>query len=309
MHDDTYTPSKLTAFPDETIRVEKKDRTHQRAPLTDDDKDFYRWAWLRHDVQTNMIYVKAREFRRLMEMDTRWTALLGSNQYVGSFVYAFYGYTPYSAPSCEVFAFDMNRAHEHTYSIPDSLRKRQYKVYERKYGRGSAAILTAMTRWEARQLHKRKLAGRMDTHEPNDMDTQLAKMKDQIRRLNARIAGRKPKKKEKPTTTLPALDAYIADYKKHIRRELTRRVVEDGVPRLESKHYDPADYQLIAIGRFEDITTLKGERTVRLCIQTAALKQVVPDFKKDKRYLRSGSVRVSSKSGDSSVWCAIFDLS
>jgi hypothetical protein len=307
MNTENYTPSKLLDFPEETIRIENKERAKPKQSLTDEDRDFYRWAWLRYDAQTNILYAKAREFRRLIEMDSRWRALLGSNQYVGSFVYAFYGYTPYRAPNCEVFAFDMNREHEITASIPEYLRKRQFKVYETKYGRGSPQILTAMSRWETRQLNKRKLDGRMDTSEPNPTEVQIAKLQDQIRALNARLAGKQARQK-KPRTILPTLDTYIAEHKPYIRREITRRVIDDGVPRLETKHYDPAMHQLATVGRYEDITNLKGHRSLRLAIQTSALKQSVPDFKHDKRYLRSASVRVSTVKGESSVWCAVFNL-
>ena len=306
MNTELPTPSTLLSFPDETIFIKTKEHTYRHAPLSPDEHDHYRYAWIRHDLTTNMIYVKAREFRNMASMDSRWNSLLSSGQYVGSSVYAFYGYTPFRGPSCEVFAFDLTLQHSGARAISKAKAHKQYLHYVRKFGVNSPKINEAMARWETRTLAKLAREGRMDTHEPTDSDIKLSKMQKRLDAMNARLMGRKPKKKEKPTATLPALDEYITEFKRHIRREMTRRVVVDGQPRLESKSYDPSP--LPVVGRYEDITNLQGYRTVRLAIHTSALKLSVPDFKKDKRYLRSASVRLSSTKGVSSVWCAIFDL-
>lgn len=306
MSAEPLTPSSLLSFPDETIFVKTKAHTYKHPPLSDDEHEHHRLAWIKHDLTTNVLYVKAREFRNMVSMDRRWNALLSSGQYVGSSVYAFYGYTPFRAPSCEVFIFDLTLQHSGARAIPKAKAHKQYLLYVRKFGVNSPKINEAMATWETRTLARLAREGRMDTHEPTDSDIKLAKMQKRLDAMNARLMGRKPKKKEKPTATLPALDEYITEFKRHIRREMTRRVVEDGKARLESKSYDPSP--LPVVGRYEDITNLQGHRTVRLAIHTSALKLSVPDFKKDKRYLRSASVRLSSTRGVSSVWCAIFDL-
>lgn len=304
------TPSVLLTFDTDLITITDKKRQDKRTTLTQDEIDFYSAAWIRHEPERNMLYVRARALDGLRIYDPTWNTLFNSGQYLGPTHYAFYGFTPYKAPNCKVYVFDLSKPHEERTVIPDYIAKKQYKVYAKKFRKDPKELALAMDRWRARYINKLKRDGRVVLVAKTETEVQVAKLQEQIRVLNARILGRKPnKRKPKPTETLPELDAYIAENKPHIRRKITRRVVEDGVPRLETKTYDPAEHGLATIGLYTDMTDLTGKREVALALQVAALKQSVPNFKDDRRRRISQTFRIHSNTAQGSVYCAIFDLS
>lgn len=302
-------PSTLLTFETDLITITEKKRQDKRITLTQDEIDFYNAAWIRHEVDRNMVYVRARALDGLRVYDPTWNALFNSGQYLGPIHFAFYGFTPYKAPNCKVYVFDLNLKHEDRTIIPDYIRKRQHKVYEKKFRKDVKAINKAMDRWATRYINKLKRDGRVAIVPKTETEVQVARLQEQIRALNARIMGRKPvKRKPKPTNTLPELDTYIQDSKPHIRRKITRRIVEDGVPRLETKTYDPAEHGLATIGLYTDMTDLSGKREIALALQVAALKQAVPNFKDDRRRRVSQTFRIHSNTAQGSVYCAVFDL-
>ena len=295
------------------LTVTEKGRVAKSADLEEEDLFAYEEAWVRYEPHRKIIYVKAKTLRQSMKElpHVGYENVFTSGQYLGSMMMAFYRSTPFRADNCEVFAFDLNRSEDTGVTIPDFRRQQQYKIYEKKYGRGSQQVLEAMKKWERRYVDKVKRDGNVQvtTGEQSEFASTINKLQEQIRILRYRAQGKKPvKRKPKPTQTLPELDAFIKDNNQHIRRKLTRRVIVDGVPTLQTKTYDPHEHGLETIGLYTDITDITGKRSSALALQVAALKLTVPNFKEDVRRTKAQTVRIHSQKHQGCVYCAVFDM-
>ena len=305
----TKQPRDLLAFTEDTIIIKEADKVRRkRCEASEDDLEMLGYCWIRHEPDRNMLYVKAKYLRNLIKELPEWAPLLTSGQYVGSMIFSFYGYTPYHASNMEVIAFDLSRPETTAVRIPDNLRKAKYKAYEKKYGIGSREIIKAMAKWERVYTEKLQRGNSLSIAKRTDTDLAVLKLQEQIRALRAQVNRRPLKRKAKPSQHLPELDDYIKSYEKHIRRLLVRRVVDNGVPRLEERTYDPAKHGLQTVGYWSDVTDITGKRESVLAIQIASLKQDVPNFKEDIRKRTSKSVRIHSNTAQGSIYCAMFDM-
>lgn len=305
-----HTPTSLMQnYPDELLTIADRTVCRKKRDLDEEELWHYKGAWMRYEPQRKMLYIKAKNYRELIAFDSKYSALLASGQYVGSFTYAFYGHTPFNGPNCEVFAFDLTRAEDDAVVIPEYVRKQKYKLYEKRYGRGSKQVTDAMRKWEVRYMTKMRRDGNIAIETQTDVEITIAKLQERLRTLTAKVSGKRaPIRKPKPTQPLPELDAFIKDNNQHIRRKLTRRVVIDGVPTLQTKTYDPYEHGLETIGLYTDITDIQGRRSTALALQVAALKLTVPNFKEDVRKTKAQSVRIHSQKHQGCVYCAVFDM-
>lgn len=298
-------PRDLLKYEGEVVALHSLTKCRKETADTSD----YKYIWIRHETNTNMMYVKARELRNAIANFPYMGDLLKSGQYVGTTLKAFYKGTPYKGKTCEVFIFDLNRSEEERHGeIPQYLFARQRKVLTYRYKGDTKQIDRAMDRWKARYLAKNAPSGSLVARQQTPEQKKIAQLEERLRRVTGQLTGRTPKRKPKPTHNLPEVDAYIKEHFPHIRKIKTTRIVENDIPRLETKEYDPATKGLATVGKYEDITDIKGKRTVRLALQVAALKLTVPNYKEDVRVSHKQTVRIHSNMSHSSVYCAVFKM-
>lgn len=293
------------------IRVKSTARAERNADrlATDEELDTLANANLRYEPDTNMLYIKSPVAREL-KSSSYYAPLFNSQCYIGSFSFAFYRGTPYKGTSCHCHAFDLSKSEEPKATMlnpPDYLYRKQASKLRKQYPGDPSRVAELMVIWVEDYAKKmQKTTEPTKTIPESKRREQL--LLNRIRRLEEKLLGRKPKEKA-PRTILEEIDAYIAQNSQHIRKTVIRLALnpETKRPEIITKSYDPKDRDLPTLGRYEDINKT-GHRKQKLALQVAALKQVVPHFKQDKRYTHSQKVRIANVSGSDQDWCAVFDL-
>ena len=298
-------PKDLLDYEGEVMTLRSDTRCHKDTLDTSE----YKYIWIRHETDTSLVYVKARELRNAMHEGYIHPDLLKNGQYVGTTLKAFYKGTPYKGKTCEVFIFDLSRPESERHGeIPQHTFAHQRKILAYRYKGDMKQIDAAMERWKTRYLAKNASANSLMPKTQTPEQKKIAQLEERLARLQGRISGRQPTLKKKPTQTLPELDAYIKEYASHIRKVITKRIVENGIPRLETKEYDPATKDLATVGKYEDTTDIKGKRTALLALQVAALKLTVPNYKEDVRVSHKQTVRIHTNTAHSPVYCVVLKM-
>ena len=293
----------------DVIRVDSKARAEKK-DLSPEERLFYQTATMRYEPDTDTLYIKAQTAKELYEC-AGYESLILTDSFICSKLIGFYKGTPYKGAQCQCHIYDLSKKEElraDRLNPPEHEYKKVSARMRRKYRNDVALVARAMDEW-VEQYKERRLRGEHIEHNrKTEEELERERMMRRIRTLERKILHRAKPKEKAQRVTLSELDKYIAEHKPLIRRTVVRVEKIDGKYVSTTKRYNPEDFKRTYVGRFEDIENPMGGRSVKLHLQVAALKQVVPNFKQDVRYTHSQKTRISEKANAMQDWCAVFDL-
>ena len=319
-------PSDYLVAENTTFTAHPDRKTHINPDLKD-------YLVARYEPLENKLFILSSEIKHGLSAEDR-RELRANAQFVGCASMSFWRWTTMKGGTVAVHVFDLGKPDE---VLRDLDYDKKYKAYAKSqikaYGEANAITTRNLDAWI--DNYTKYGTG------PTSVDAENRILNRRLKRALARVSGKgKAKPKEIPERRLlQELDNYILDFKGHIRTDITKRKQDNGIPYLyprekpmyvpalpnaaevykeaydawqeefDAVNTDPAKQRRMTCGLFKQTATLSSTHIKKtMYIQVKHLRTYVPNYKQDIRYTHSQSMKIHSSKGESSAYCAVFDM-